>query len=123
MTANARYLVSCQIPVPFSGVKKSVITFEAGPRRPGVSSFRTDFNPAKLSSSGLNDFLSLLDASIDADTTEFFRHGKVTRCDHSGGGGGGGFFFFFFFFFFFSFFFFFFARWKRHLQGDARVSR
>ena len=46
ITANARYHVSCQIPVPFSEVKKSVITFEAGPRRPGVSSFRIDFNPA-----------------------------------------------------------------------------
>jgi hypothetical protein len=81
VTANARYHVSCQIPVPFSGVKKSIITLEAGPRRPGVSSFRIDFNPAKLSSSGLTDFLSLLQSSIDADTTEFFRHGKVTRCD------------------------------------------
>lgn len=81
VTANPRYHVSCQIPVPFNEVKKSVITFEAGPRRPGVSSFRIDFNPAKLSSSGLNDFLSLLQGSIDADTKEFFRHGKVTRCD------------------------------------------
>ena len=82
VTANARYHVSCQIPVPFSSIdKKSVVTFEAGPRHPGMSSYRIDFNPSKLSSSGSTDFLSVLQTSIDADTTEFFKLGKVTRCD------------------------------------------
>lgn len=82
VTKNPRYLISCQIPVPFAADKPdAVVTFEAGPRRPGMASYRLDMNPARLSLQGFADFLGFLEARIDADTTEFFQFGKLTRCD------------------------------------------
>ncbi len=82
VTKNPRYAVSCRIPFPFDGSSPtSVVTFEAGPCRPGISSYRVDFNPSKLTAASLVEFLTVLDSSIDADTKEFFSFGKVTRCD------------------------------------------
>lgn len=80
VTKNARYEVSCKIPVEASSNGRH-ICFEAGPRRPGQPSFRLDFNPSKLSSDALNEFISHLAGWIDENEIAFFYFGKVTRCD------------------------------------------
>ena len=81
-TANARYEVSCKIPLPSdSQGLKSTVCFEAGPRSSGQSPFRLDFNPSKLSPAGLNELFGHLDGWIDENAFAFFHAGKITRCD------------------------------------------
>ena len=81
VTKNQRYHVSCQISLPFKGATIARATFEAGPRLPGNSSYRLDLNPAKMSKDAWIDLTVFLKSCIDADTVEFFRGGKITRCD------------------------------------------
>jgi hypothetical protein len=81
-TANARYKVSCAIPLPSdANAIKSTVCFEAGPRRPNQPPFRLDFNPSKLSPAGLNELFGYLDGWIDENAFVFFHAGKITRCD------------------------------------------
>lgn len=82
MTKNARYKVSAQFLLPLSGGGPThPVYFEAGPHQPGISSYRLDFNPSKLSSDGWTDLIALLNSIIDADPAEFFSYGRVTRID------------------------------------------
>jgi hypothetical protein len=81
VTTNQRYRVSCRLKLPFDAASQATVCFEAGPRSPGQASYRIDFNPSKLSNDGLLALKSFMDTRIDADPVEFFRGGKVTRCD------------------------------------------
>jgi hypothetical protein len=82
VTSNARYKASARIPVPFKpDVSRSVVTFEAGPHKPKMPSYRLDFNPSKISPAGLDDLMVFLDSVVDPDALTFFRMSKVTRCD------------------------------------------
>jgi hypothetical protein len=83
ITRNGRYSVSAKIPVPFTtqSADRHPIWFEAGPRLPGLSSYRLDFNPTKLSQQGLDDLRVFLDMTIDPTPEEFFSLGSVTRVD------------------------------------------
>jgi hypothetical protein len=74
-------LASCRLRLPFEGPDKETVCFEAGPTRPGQASYRLEFNPSKLSKSALDDLIAFLTSTIDPDPVEFFRGGKVTRCD------------------------------------------
>jgi hypothetical protein len=81
ITKNPRYMASCRLRLPFEGSEKETVCFEAGPTRPGQASYRLEFNPSKLSKAGLLDLMVFLESTIDAYPLEFFRGGKVTRCD------------------------------------------
>jgi hypothetical protein len=81
VTKNPRYMASCRLRLPFDGTAQETICFEAGARRPGQASYRIDFNPSKLSEAGLVDLMVFLESTIDPYPLEFFRGGKVTRCD------------------------------------------
>jgi hypothetical protein len=83
VTANARYHVSARIPMPitYDAVEKHPVYFEAGPKMPGYPSYRLDFNPAKLTSDGIDELKCLLDSIMDPTPEEFFGKGRVTRVD------------------------------------------
>jgi hypothetical protein len=81
VTKNPRYSASCRLRLPFDGIIQHIVCFEAGPTRPGQASYRLEFNPSKLSKAGLDDLMVFLTTVIDPDPAEFFRGGKVTRCD------------------------------------------
>lgn len=84
-TKTARYRVSCRIPLPLSAGQhdevQSTALFETGPFHSGQPSYRLEFNPARLSQSAMLDLLTFVNSVIDQDDTEFFRCGRVTRCD------------------------------------------
>jgi len=46
-----------------------------------LSSYRLEFNPSKLTKDGLDDLVVFLNSTIDPDPLEFFRGGRITRCD------------------------------------------
>jgi hypothetical protein len=81
VTKNQRYMASCRLRLPLDGTVQETVCFEAGPTRPGQASYRLEFNPAKLTKAGLDDLIVFLNSIIDPDPVEFFRGGKVTRCD------------------------------------------
>ena len=81
VTKNPRYMVSCCLHLPFKGDTQETAFFEAGPTRPGAASYRLEFNPSKLSKAGLDDLIVFLSSTIDPDPLEFFRDGRITRCD------------------------------------------
>lgn len=82
VTSSRFYKVSCRLPLvdPIT-LKMASICFEAGPRIPGHASFRIDFNPSKLTSNMWNQLWVFLQLVVDADPTEFFQLGRVTRLD------------------------------------------
>jgi hypothetical protein len=81
VTKNPRYMASCRLRLPFDGTAQQTVCFEAGPARPGQASYRLEFNPSKLPPAALDDLIVFLTSTIDPDPVEFFRGGKVTRCD------------------------------------------
>jgi hypothetical protein len=81
VTKNQRYMASCLLRVPFGDTVHHTVCFEAGPRNPGQASYRLDFNPATITKAGLDDLIVFLNSAIDPDPVEFFREGRVTRCD------------------------------------------
>jgi hypothetical protein len=82
ITTNQRYKVSARIPFPIGDcVSKHIVVLEAGPYHPGVSSYRLEFNPSKITKAGLIDLLAFLDCVMDEHSQVFFLMGKVTRCD------------------------------------------
>jgi hypothetical protein len=83
VTANARYAVSARIPMPFmsDALERHPVYFEAGPKLPGYPSYRLDFNPAKLTSDGIDELKCLLDSIMDPTPEEFLGKGRITRVD------------------------------------------
>jgi hypothetical protein len=82
VTKNQRYHVSCSIPFPTeTNGPRHTLCFEAGPRHPGQASFRLDFNPSKFVPDAIFEFFGFLNNVIDADDLNFFRDGRITRCD------------------------------------------
>jgi len=82
VTKNQRYMASCRLRLPFDSSVQETAFFEVGPRCPGLASYRLEFNPAKFAvANGLDDLIVFLTSAIDPDPIEFFRGGKVTRCD------------------------------------------
>lgn len=84
-TVSPLYEVSARILVPFLNIddntERHPVFFQAGPRRPGLSSYRLDLNPYKLPTGGVDDLRTLLESTIDATPQEFFHDGRVTRVD------------------------------------------
>ena len=81
VTKGRGYIASCRLRLPFEGNSQETVYFEAGPTCPGASSYRLEFNPSKLSKPGLDDLVVFLNSTIDPDPLEFFRGGRITRCD------------------------------------------
>ncbi|MEP7173437.1 MAG: hypothetical protein ABI705_08115 [Aestuariivirga sp.] len=82
VTSSRFYKVSSRLPlVDPTTQKMASICFEAGPRIPGHASFRIDFNPSKLTSNMWSQLWTFLQLIVDADSTEFFQLGRVTRLD------------------------------------------
>jgi hypothetical protein len=48
VTQNARYRASCRLALSSFDGQVCTATFEAGPRHPGMSSYRLELNPAKM---------------------------------------------------------------------------
>jgi Type I restriction enzyme HindI endonuclease subunit-like, C-terminal len=80
VTTTRLYKASCRLLLPFDGADKETVRFEAGPTA-GQASYRVEFNPSKLSKAGLDDLMVFLTSIIDPDPLEFFRGGRITRCD------------------------------------------
>ena len=83
VTKNARYNACAVFKVPFgeADAAKHPVCFEAGPTVPGAASYRLDFNPAKLTSKGIDELMAFLNSIVDAPPLEFFQCGRVTRID------------------------------------------
>jgi hypothetical protein len=80
--SNSRYKATARIPITVDeDGNKELIVFEAGPRRPGMASYRLEFNPSKLKAFGIAQLHGVLGTLIDLDLVVFMAMAKVTRLD------------------------------------------
>jgi hypothetical protein len=83
ITNSMSYGINARIPVPYMTPAEYThpIFLQAGPHLLGLPSYRLDFNPSKMSATGIAETLMLLDSIMDPPPLEFFHKGKVTRVD------------------------------------------
>src|SRR5260370_10633030 len=72
------YQWQCAMPVPGS---TSSFLIQAGPRFPGISDYRVEFNPSIIGPSGIGYARSFINSIIDVGFDTVIANGKVTRLD------------------------------------------
>jgi hypothetical protein len=70
--------VQCALPIPNSS---SSFLIQAGPRLPGISDYRFEFNPSVIGPLGIEYARSFINSMIDIGFDTLLADGKVTRMD------------------------------------------
>lgn len=70
--------VQCALPIPNSS---SSLLLQAGPRLPGISDYRFEFNPSTIGPSGIDYVRSFINSMTDVSFDDLLLNGRVTRLD------------------------------------------